>query len=330
MSRRGTPRGPARFLGVPRNDRLPILSKRTHHREIEICYLECLGSSKMAGMSEQHVSGNLIAVDVGNSRIKIGKFDRVGGLALPEPIDVIGLSIENHRSGQFNAADLNAWCDENVANESNWFVGSVHRAAGHQLILAVIAWARQSEFNCPIRQLTHADIPLTIRVDEPEQVGIDRLLAAFAANRLRQHDRAAIVVDIGTAITVDLLDADGAFAGGAILPGVAMAAHALSDHTDALPRVGTNRLESPPLALGKSTTSAIQSGLYWGAIGAIRELISQLSMNLSASPELFLTGGASKQVAESLARHGTLHHVPHLVLAGIALVDGQTPGKAGG
>lgn len=284
----------------------------------------------MAGMSEPCISGNLIAVDVGNSRIKVGKFDRAGGLALPEPVDVIDLSIANHHSGEFNTADLSAWCNENVANESNWLIGSVHRAAGHRLISAVAGWAQQTEFDCPIRQLTHADVSLSVRVDQPEKVGIDRLLAGYAANRMRQPDRAAIVVDLGTAVTVDLVTSQGAFAGGAILPGIAMSARALAEQIDALPHVAIEHLDQAPLPLGRSTETAIQSGLYWGAVGAIRELVSRLASDLPQPPDLFVTGGASKQVAESLAQHGTVHHVPHLVLAGIALVDGQTPGKAGG
>jgi type III pantothenate kinase len=263
----------------------------------------------------------LIAVDVGNSRIKIGMFDRVAGLPPPEPIDVIDLPIMG-RSGRFNAAELDAWCNANVANGSKWFVGSVHRAAVHRLIFAVNDWARRSSLSCPLRQLTNADVPLTIRVDEPGRVGIDRLLAAFAAGRLRQRDRAAIIVDLGTAITVDLLEADGAFAGGAILPGVAMSAQALSDRTDALPHVNVGRLEKPPPALGKSTISAIESGVYWGMIGAIRELVSQLSAKLFESPELFLTGGASWQAVELFSADKlTVRHVPNLVLSGIALVN---------
>ena len=102
----------------------------------------------------------------------------------------------------------------------------MHRGAAARLSAVLADWAKQSGEDCPIRQLTYRDVPLTIRVDEPARVGIDRLLAALAADRLRQRDRAAIVVDLGTAITVDLVDADGAFAGGAILPGIATSARA--------------------------------------------------------------------------------------------------------
>jgi type III pantothenate kinase len=154
-------------------------------------------------------------------------------------------------------------------------------------------------------------------------VGIDRLLAAFAADRIHDRGRAAIVVDLGSAITVDLLDAGGAFCGGAILPGIAMSARALQEHTDALPRVALDHLEHPPAPIGKGTVPAIEAGLYWGAVGAVRELISQMSKDLPAPPEVLLTGGASTHVAQLLEASSpyNVRHLPHLVLSGIALVE---------
>ncbi|MEX2307566.1 MAG: type III pantothenate kinase [Pirellulales bacterium] len=278
-------------------------------------------------------TGDFIAVDIGNSRMKIGRFTRgietgpaaaeqprsVVRASLPEPTMTIDLLIDNE-SGDFDVRHLRAWCDDNVGDQTLWVVATVHRAAAQRLAAAIADWARQSQLECPIRHLTHRDLPLAIRVDEPARVGIDRLLAALAANRLRGTGRAAIVVDLGSAITVDLLTAEGAFAGGAILPGIAMSARALAEQTDALPDVGLDRLENPPVALGKSTTAAIEAGLYWGAVGAIRELITKLSAGMKEPPEIFLTGGAAPQVAELLNADRPVRYVPHLVLAGIALV----------
>ncbi len=272
----------------------------------------------------------MIAVDIGNSRMKLGRFARAAaddearteklqtGGALPEPDATFDLAI-SQESGEFHVRRFSQWCDKRVTDGATWVVASVHRAAGQRLTNAVADWAKRSGFDCPIRHVTYRDVPLAIRVDEPARVGIDRLLAALAADRLRQRDRAAVIVDLGTAITVDLLEVDGAFAGGAILPGIAMSAQALSDHTDALPQVALDRLENPPPAPGKSTTTAIEAGLYWGAVGAIRELVRRMS---PGPLELFLTGGASSHFAELLATNPDfpVHHVPHLVLSGIALV----------
>jgi type III pantothenate kinase len=266
---------------------------------------------------------NVIAVDIGNSRMKIGRFAprSTSGAELPVPDATFDLAID-HATGEFDASRLAKWCDEHVRDDAQWLVASVHRGAADRFEIHVSEIAKRSGTRCRVRRLAYRDVPLTIRVDEPARVGIDRLVAASAADRLRRRDRAAIVVDLGTAITVDLLDAEGAFCGGAILPGIALSARALSEHTDALPRVKLDHLEKPPNALGKSTVPAIEAGIYWGAIGAVRELIAQMSLGLTKAPDVFLTGGASAHVAELLATNAESEvlHVPHLVLSGIALV----------
>lgn len=285
----------------------------------------------------------MIAVDIGNSRIKLGRFDRGGrcanpapkqglpiaGPLLPEPTDEFGLRIKN-RAGDFDVAALAAWCTEHVAERAAWSVASVHRGAAERFKTAIVELSRQYGWDWTIQSLNYRDLPLTILVDEPERVGIDRLLAAVAADRRRQQGRGAIIADVGTAITVDLLDADGAFRGGAILPGVAMSARALDEQTDALPLVAIDQLDHPPKPLGTSTVTAIESGVYWGMVGAIRELATRLSSGLSEPPDVFLTGGASRHVAEYLARGSgwTVRHESHLVLAGIALVDQSLLGQS--
>jgi type III pantothenate kinase len=270
---------------------------------------------------------NVIAVDIGNSRMKVGCIARAatvegqpGGLPVPEV--TADFAIE-HATGQFDSVGLASWCELHARDAQTWLVASVHRGAADRLSTTVTEWSATARVDSCIRRLMYRDVSLPIHVDEPERVGIDRLLAAFAANRLRDPDRAAIIVDLGTAITVDLVDETGAFCGGAILPGIATSARALAEHTDALPRVAMDQLENPPDVVGKSTIPAIESGLYWGALGAVRELISQMSAPLKAAPDVFLTGGASAKVSELLAMKARykIRHVPHLVLSGIALVE---------
>lgn len=277
--------------------------------------------SRIAVMVERNLLSNLIAVDIGNSRIKLGQFQDCSAddRSLPEPSRMIDLPVY-HETGTFDFKRLDTLLNTSGAKDTTWLVASVHRAAAAQLTSALNYFAKQSGVEVRVRLLTYRDVPLALNVDEPARVGIDRLIAALAANRLRSPDRAAIIVDLGTAITVDLLDANGAFAGGAILPGIATSARALEERTDALPRVPLEFLDKPPAALGKSTVPAIESGIYWGAIGAIRELVTQLSKPLEKTPEIFITGGASAHVAELLAKQHSVRHVPHLVLSGIALV----------
>ena len=135
---------------------------------------------------------------------------------------------------------------------------------------------RASARRTAITLLAAGDLPLEVRLERPDMVGIDRLVDAVAVNRLREPGRPAVIVDVGTAITVDLVSADGAFLGGAILPGIQMSARALHEFTDLLPLVDVSELTAPPPALGTATESAMESGLFWGAVGAIRQLIEQL------------------------------------------------------
>lgn len=253
----------------------------------------------------------LVAVDVGNSRIKLGLFPRPLPDGMPEPS--AWLSLEPDRS----PADIDGWLPAKPS-AYEWLVASVNRPAASRLLEYLAARG------AAVRQLTAKDLPLEIAVRQPELVGIDRLVAAVAANRLRAPDRPAIIADVGTAITVDLVSAEGVFRGGAILPGIAISARALDQFTDLVPLVPVSELAEPQPPLGTSTAEAVRSGLYWGAIGAVRELARQLDDETTGA-ELFLTGGAAPAVARLLLdRQGQpARWVPHLVLGGIVLSAGH-------
>lgn len=253
----------------------------------------------------------LVAVDIGNSYAHLAYFDGAAcgptGLPHAQPIGpphgarVIQL---RELSGDAELAGL-------PAAPLHWFVASVHRGREQQLA----QWIERHRAGDTYRRLDHQDFPLRIEVELPDRVGHDRLAAAVAANRLRAAGRAAIVVDAGTAITVDLVDAAGAFQGGAILPGLQMSARALAEQTDALPQVPVPR--TPPPGLGKHTRAAIESGLFWGAVGGIRMLIERLSEQNAASVDVLLTGGDGEPPAFLAAIAGRF--VPHLALYGTAI-----------
>ena len=111
---------------------------------------------------------------------------------------------------------------------------------------------------------------LEVKVTSPEQVGADRLVNAFAAKHLIGGP--AILIDTGTATTLDILDAQGAYAGGIIAPGVHVSAQALANAAAQLPLVP---VEQPASPIGTDTRSAIQSGLYWGYISLLEGLIER-------------------------------------------------------
>ena len=145
------------------------------------------------------------------------------------------------------------------STQVTWPIGSVARDPSARLV----QWLRQR--GCErIVLLASCDLPLVVSLPRPDMVGIDRLLDAVAANRLRPADRPAIVVDLGTAITVDLISAEGAFLGGTILPGIGTSARAMHEFTDLLPLVDMQSLSSPPPALGTATVEALLGGLVLG------------------------------------------------------------------
>jgi type III pantothenate kinase len=132
-------------------------------------------------------------------------------------------------------------------------------------------------------------LPLQVRLEKPDYVGIDRLLDAVAANSRRPAGTSAVIVDAGSAVTVDALDENGAFVGGAILPGLRLMAATLHEHTALLPQIDVPR--HPPSSPGKSTIAAMEAGIFWAVAGGIRALIEQYAAAASAPPRVFLTGG---------------------------------------
>lgn len=161
------------------------------------------------------------------------------------------------------------------------------------------------------------DLPLPITTDlpSPEAVGTDRLCAAVAAyDRLGE---ACIVADFGTAITIDCVSDAGVFLGGAILPGVSMAADSLADRTAQLPRVTP---ADPPGVFGKDTAEAIQNGLIALARGALRDRVEAYANELGHWPLVICTGGDAELVVGDLARNELVQAVVQdLTLRGIAI-----------
>ncbi len=254
----------------------------------------------------------LIAVDIGNSRTKLGLFTGKSNesTGLPEPSELFA-----HGGTPDDDQRLADWIAQFATGDVSLVVSSVSRPR-FAALEAMLSKALQ------IVQLDPEKLPIRVATKQPTKTGMDRLAAAVAADALRRPERAAIVIDLGTAITVDLLTAEGVFAGGAILPGLSLAARSLADGTDGLPLVALGSFEKTPDAVGVDTQTAIDSGLYWGTVGAIRELIERQSDRLAHAPQVYITGGSSPQFARLLGSPAyTVRFVPHLVLAGVVLAS---------
>jgi type III pantothenate kinase len=240
------------------------------------------------------VSGPIV-VDVGNTRVKWG----------------LCSSAQVWSIAALPADDAEAWSKQwhewKLQRPQEWIVSGVHPQRRDELV----AWLERRE--CAVHVLTsYKQLPIPVELEHPEKVGIDRLLNAVAANLRRQENVAAILVDAGSAVTVDYIDGAGAFRGGAIFPGFRVMAQALHDHTALLPLVEMDEAILPP---GTSTIPAIQAGVYHAVLGGIERLIVEYQHRYPAAFEIFLTGGDAKHLAARL--HHPVHLWPEMTLEGI-------------
>jgi type III pantothenate kinase len=254
----------------------------------------------------------LIAVDIGNSSTKLGWFDE--STASPAAALPTLAATRIFVTGQPPPTDLATGLP---VERCRWHIASVHRE-GTRLLNE---WVKSQRPNDEVHLLSHLDLPIATEVEFPDRVGLDRLAAAVAANAIREPGRPAIVIDAGSAITVDLVTAAGAFSGGVILPGFKLSAEALAGGTDLLPLALLEPSAEPPPVLGKNTQGAIKSGLFWGAVGAVREIVSRLTADLAQPPQIFVTGGDLRELAQHLGPETCF--VPNLVLCGIAIAGNR-------
>jgi type III pantothenate kinase len=247
-------------------------------------------------------SSQVIAVDVGNSSVKLATFAQ--GSVREHAI--------RHSCDHWEGMVLD-WVHDLHGNHPRivWRIASVRRSAAHQLSDAICL---QSQ-NSVIEFVSHQHVPMPTEVDHPERLGIDRLLSAYAASR--RLPLPAVVVDAGSAVTVDWVSAAGIFCGGAILPGLALQARSLATETEALPQLQWSQNHAFSLP-GKNTGDAIRGGILLGIAAAVDDLIiryRQTDTSSSPAAHVALTGGDASTISP-FVRHP--HQVfPNLVCRGL-------------
>ena len=228
----------------------------------------------------------LLVIDAGNSHVTVG-LARDGALiasrraatrasATPDELEILLeglLRLDGHGLGDVAACAL--------------------ASTVPALIDAFEAIAARREIPCAVAAA--GTIPMAVRVDQPSEVGPDRLINAYAAAHLLGTP--AIVVDCGTATTFDVVDAHGAFVGGAIAPGLQLGLEALAARTARLPLV---ELRIPDGAIGRDTASAIRVGTVLGHRTMIEGVLGRIRRELATTAEIpshevraVLTGGLS-------------------------------------
>ena len=162
---------------------------------------------------------------------------------------------------------------------------------------------------------------LKILYDSPRDVGTDRIVDAVAAIEL--YGTPAIIVDMGTATVFDGVTKDGEYLGGAIAPGVSLAAESLFLNTSQLRRV---ELQAPKTAIGQNTTAALQSGLVLGYIGLVTFMVEQFKNELGRDAKVIGTGGLISVVAKETGVFDDIN--PDLTLIGLRLIHQMNQQRA--
>jgi type III pantothenate kinase len=239
----------------------------------------------------------LICADVGNSRTKVAVADKQGtwrctqAVTNPELLELESIGV------------------------ADWAVVSVNQPR----LASLRRWVADLRGDDRVSVLEWRDFPMRVNVELPERLGVDRLAAAYAATRLKRRSRdPIIVINVGTAVTIDLVDADDCYQGGVIFPGPHTSFQALSRATAQLPDAFI--AEIPEAVLGKQTAEAIRCGVWQMQIGAIREIVGNYRRlwrdeGGDARGEVFLTGGGAGPLE---SKFGTeFRVVADLVLQGV-------------
>lgn len=214
-----------------------------------------------------------LVLDIGNSRIKGGIFE---GKNLVETF-------------VFNTAALNKEELMRILQGKpikDVLIASVNTKAEE----GIKGYLQDQQINH--RFLDHSSLKLVLDVDEPEALGHDRIANAYGAlARFPLND--CIVVDLGTAITLDFIVKEGRYLGGMIYAGAGLCAKVLADYTDKLPLVS---LKKPDSALAKTTVTHLQAGIYYGQLGAIERMIAELRLSAvsPSSVKIIATGGTTQ------------------------------------
>jgi type III pantothenate kinase len=243
---------------------------------------------------------NLLVINVGNTRLAIGTFVE-GELKFTK-------CVTHAQFADWSGAIGEAW--KYIAEQNG---GAIVGASVNPTVMESLEHTIVQTTGKPVEWIgREIDLPINVLTEEPKETGVDRILNIAAA--YEQMGKACVVVDAGSALTIDCCDDAGAFLGGAILPGVEMQLDALHQRTAKLPRV---KFEPPKGPIGENTQQAILNGVYHGIRGTVKELVEQYAMKLGNWPDIICTGGDAAVLFEGWE---LIHAIsPDLTLYGIAL-----------
>ena len=252
----------------------------------------------------------IIAVDIGNSSIK-----------LCVEVDCRDADVDSDQAAdqhKYLRVERMDQLDPKALPKSSrlWCICSVNQ----QRLQETTRWVKQNRPQDRLRVITAEDIPISTNVDDRQQIGLDRLVAAWGACQHRSPGKELVVVDAGTAVTIDLVDAKGVFQGGVIYPGLGTAVESLKNSTCQLPDLSHYQIDPSVYVnspIGKNTKDSILSGIVNSQLAAVRDIVHLLSVQAT----VVATGGQSKVFQNLLPKSWIFDE--HLVVKTVKTVSNE-------
>lgn len=278
----------------------------------------------------------MILVDIGNSGLRA---TQVTDQELFTDQNVYRLSWSAAVASQRNptpeqeSAPNQRWCELRDHSAFDWLVSQFNASANENWLISCVQRTALEELNRSLvkhgfRDMTkvvvHSDLSMKLDVDEPAKTGIDRLLAAWAAYDYTyaqsQPNGPIIVIQAGTAVTVDFVNGEGVFCGGAIMPGLGLSLQLLAAGTDQLPWLGNHFVNILPELPGKNTVQAISAGVNAALVGGASHLVQRYRDQSPNGPnvKVVVTGGDGSLLLPHIVKPAEF--VEHLVLRGLCML----------
>ena len=223
----------------------------------------------------------ILAVDIGNTNISLGVYENnklSEKFYIPEKF----CNVQNYEDALSSRLS-----DKNIS-------GCIISSVNDELTPIILSVIRKFIKIAPIIVSADMNLGMKIKSETPEKIGTDRLVNAVASKKL--YSKPAIVVDIGSATTFDIINKDGDFIGGVIMPGLNMQLYSLCNRTSKLPNVNLDNMKLVDKVINIDTEKAILSGVVNGHINAIKGLINSCKQELEEQPIIIATGGNAKLI----------------------------------
>ena len=247
----------------------------------------------------------LLALDVGNTNLTIGAFD---GAKLAAHWRL--RTVHNQTADEWGILlrNLFSLSGQDIAKVDGVIISSVVPPLDSSL-----ASMAPRYFHSEALFVNPAEAGLVMRVDQPSEVGADRVVNGVAA--LKKYGGPCVIVDLGTAVNFDVVSAKGEYLGGVITAGIGISIAALFSKTARLPMVA---FREPEKLIGTNTVACLQSGFYFGSLGMIDGILQRLLEELGPKTKVIATGGQASLIARGSK---LIQHVDeHLTLEGLRLI----------